>query len=160
MWETRHSTVDWVCFKTQTLLETLRTQKKSNSRGGLCIFGSRTFVSVSWMCKKQTSVSHCTHTPCRTHIFLTQFLSVSYRHRAHAWLKVFAVRMPHLSTSPSPFSRFIRRPCCVRAVTSTPRSRLHFLCRTSPNPKARVKRTSARAARRLATHSTGYEPLL
>ena len=23
-----------------------------------CIFGSRTFVSISWMCKKQTSVSH------------------------------------------------------------------------------------------------------
>ena len=25
----------------------------------LCIFGSRTFVSISWMCKKETSVSHC-----------------------------------------------------------------------------------------------------
>ena len=24
----------------------------------MCIFGSRTFVPVSWMCKKQTSVSH------------------------------------------------------------------------------------------------------
>ena len=31
---------------------------KSTSRGVLCIFGSRTFVPVSWMCKKQTSVSH------------------------------------------------------------------------------------------------------
>ena len=24
----------------------------------LCIFGSHTFVPISWMCKKQTSVSH------------------------------------------------------------------------------------------------------
>ena len=26
--------------------------------GTLCIFGSHTFVPISWMCKKQTSVSH------------------------------------------------------------------------------------------------------
>ena len=32
---------------------------KSTSGCVLCIFGSRTFVLVSWMCKKQTSVSHC-----------------------------------------------------------------------------------------------------
>ena len=31
---------------------------KSTSGGLLCIFGSHTFVPVSWMCKKQTSVSH------------------------------------------------------------------------------------------------------
>ena len=31
---------------------------KSTSGGLLCIFGSRTFVPMSWMCKKQTSVSH------------------------------------------------------------------------------------------------------
>ena len=31
---------------------------KSTSGGTLCIFGSHTFVSISWMCKKQTSVSH------------------------------------------------------------------------------------------------------
>ena len=31
---------------------------KSTLGGALCIFGSRTFVAVSWMCKKQTSVSH------------------------------------------------------------------------------------------------------
>ena len=31
---------------------------KSTSGGVLCIFGSRTVVPVSWMCKKQTSVSH------------------------------------------------------------------------------------------------------
>ena len=31
---------------------------KSTSGGTLCIFGSHTFVPVSWMCKKQTAVSH------------------------------------------------------------------------------------------------------
>ena len=32
---------------------------KSTSGGTLCIFGSHTFVPMSWMCKKQTAVSHC-----------------------------------------------------------------------------------------------------
>ena len=31
---------------------------KSTSRGTLCVFGSHTFVPISWMCKKQTAVSH------------------------------------------------------------------------------------------------------
>ena len=31
---------------------------KSTSGWTLCIFGSHTFVPISWMCKKQTSVSH------------------------------------------------------------------------------------------------------
>ena len=31
---------------------------KSTTGGTLCIFGSHTFVPISWMCKKQTSVSH------------------------------------------------------------------------------------------------------
>ena len=31
---------------------------KSASGGTLCIFGSQTFVPISWMCKKQISVSH------------------------------------------------------------------------------------------------------
>ena len=31
---------------------------KSTSGGTLCIFGSHTFVPISWMCKKQTTVSH------------------------------------------------------------------------------------------------------
>ena len=31
---------------------------KSTSGGTLCILGSHTFVPVSWMCKKQTAVSH------------------------------------------------------------------------------------------------------
>ena len=31
---------------------------KSTSGGTLCVFGSHTFVPKSWMCKKQTLVSH------------------------------------------------------------------------------------------------------
>ena len=31
---------------------------KSTSGGLLCIFGSQTFVPISWMCRKQTTVSH------------------------------------------------------------------------------------------------------
>ena len=31
---------------------------KSTSGGTLCIFGSHTFVPISWMCKGQTAVSH------------------------------------------------------------------------------------------------------
>ena len=31
---------------------------KSTSGGTLCVFGSHAFVPISWMCKKQTSVSH------------------------------------------------------------------------------------------------------
>ena len=30
----------------------------STSGGTVCIFGSHTFVPISWMCKKQTAVSH------------------------------------------------------------------------------------------------------
>ena len=31
---------------------------KSTTGGTLCIFGSHTFVPISWMCKKQTAVCH------------------------------------------------------------------------------------------------------
>ena len=31
---------------------------KFTSGGTLCVFGSHTFVPMSWMCKKQTSVLH------------------------------------------------------------------------------------------------------
>ena len=31
---------------------------KSTSGGTLCVFGGHTFVPISWMCKKQTAVSH------------------------------------------------------------------------------------------------------
>ena len=31
---------------------------KSTAGGTLCVLGSHTFVPISWMCKKETSVSH------------------------------------------------------------------------------------------------------
>ena len=58
MWETQHNNADLDCFKTLILPEILRTQKINLRRNVLCIFGSHTFVPISWMCKKQTSVSH------------------------------------------------------------------------------------------------------
>ena len=41
----------------QILLGILKTRNRLR-RGVLCIFVGRTFVPISWMCKKQTSVSH------------------------------------------------------------------------------------------------------
>ena len=47
----------WDCFKTPILQEILRTQNLH--RVEHCAFlGIHTFVPISWMCKKQTSVSH------------------------------------------------------------------------------------------------------
>ena len=47
----------WDCFKTPILRRDLE-DSKSTSGGTLYVLGSHTFVPVSWMCKKQTSVSH------------------------------------------------------------------------------------------------------
>ena len=99
-----------------------RNQDGSGPTKSEDFFQSQDFAPTWWqlLCVRR---EECTHTPCRTHIFLTHFLCVAYRHRAHAWLKVFAVRMSHLSISPSPFSCFIRRPCCSLTATSRPLSR-------------------------------------
>ena len=57
MWETRHSIAG--CFFQDSDFAGDLEDSKSTSGCVLCIFGSRTFVLLSWMCKKQTSVSHC-----------------------------------------------------------------------------------------------------
>ena len=68
MWETQHKYADmqirivsriFLCGK-HRFCKVLRDleDSKSTSGGLLCIFGSQTFVPISWMCKKQTSVSH------------------------------------------------------------------------------------------------------
>ena len=88
-------------------------------------------------------------------------LDVQTRTRARS--RLFAVRMSNFSTSPSPFSRFIRLPCCSRTVTSRPPSRLQrprLPCRTVPRPESACQahfRTSAEEFGHLAdpTHSTG-----
>ena len=57
MWETQHNNADKVCFKTLILQETFE-DSTSTSGGILFLFGSHTFVPISWMCKKQTSVPY------------------------------------------------------------------------------------------------------
>ena len=57
MWETLLTHADQGCFKILILRRDLE-DSKSTSEGVLCISGSQTFVPLSWMCKKQTSVSH------------------------------------------------------------------------------------------------------
>ena len=57
MWETRLSNVDRVLFQDSDFAGDLE-DSKSKSGGVLCIFGSHTFLPISWMCMKQTSVSH------------------------------------------------------------------------------------------------------
>ena len=55
--ETQHNSAGLDCFKTLIFAGDLE-DSKSTSGGVLCIFGSHTFAPISWMCKKQTSVSH------------------------------------------------------------------------------------------------------
>ena len=53
-WVIQLNIVDWVYSRTQTLLETLWTHNQHQDEF-FCIFGSRTFVPMNWMCKKQMS---------------------------------------------------------------------------------------------------------
>ena len=57
MWEILLSNADLGLFQDSDFAGDL-DDSKSTSGGTLCIFGSHTFVPISWMCKKQTSVSH------------------------------------------------------------------------------------------------------
>ena len=57
MWEIRLNNADWDCFKTPILRETLKTRNQ-HQEDSCAIFGSHTFVPMTWMCMKQASVSH------------------------------------------------------------------------------------------------------
>ena len=57
MWAMRLNIVDWGYFKIQTLQVILKIQNQHQAEFR-AFFGSHTFVPISWMCKKQTSVSH------------------------------------------------------------------------------------------------------
>ena len=46
MWETRHSIADWVCFKTQTLQEILRTQSQPHEVSCVFLEAEHLFQSV------------------------------------------------------------------------------------------------------------------
>ena len=57
MWETMQNNADWDCFKTPTSREILKFRNPLLEEH--CAFSvAITFVPVSWMCKKLTSVSH------------------------------------------------------------------------------------------------------
>ena len=56
MWEILLNNADWD-YQDSDFAGDLE-DSKSTSGGTLCVFGSHTFVPNSWMCKKQTSVSH------------------------------------------------------------------------------------------------------
>ena len=55
MWVMLQNNADWDCFQDSVSARDLE-DSKSTSGGTLFIFGSHTFVPVSWMCKKQKSV--------------------------------------------------------------------------------------------------------
>ena len=57
MRETLQNIADWDCFKTPILQKILRTQNPLLEEHYV-FFGSHTFVPLSWMCRKKTSVSH------------------------------------------------------------------------------------------------------
>ena len=65
---------------------------KSTSGGTLCFFESHTFVPISWMCKKQTSVSHS-----------QQNLKLSLLIQVYAWmefpLSTFGIWLLHSSSN-------------------------------------------------------------
>ena len=87
-----------------------------------------------------------THSVSHAHFPDTSFFCVAYRHRVHAWLKVFAVRMSNLLISPSPFSCHVS--FTVFAVPAqSPRHFVPvctFLAELFPIRKAQVKRTHER----------------
>ena len=56
-WENTAQHCRWGLFQDSDFAGDLQ-DSKSTSGGVLCIFGSRTFVPISWMYKKQTSVWH------------------------------------------------------------------------------------------------------
>ena len=57
VWETQHKNCRLGLFQDSDFARDLEDSKSTSGRI-LCIFGSHTFVLISWMCKKQTSVSH------------------------------------------------------------------------------------------------------
>ena len=57
LWEAQQINVDYDCFKILILQETLKTQNQ-HQVDSCAFFGRQAFVPISWMCKKQTSVSH------------------------------------------------------------------------------------------------------
>ena len=103
------------------------------------------------------SSNHCvwdggvyTHSPVALTFFCTTrahlvcahfghiFMRVTHTHGSRTRKGILCAYVVSLSISPSPFSCFIRRPCCSRTVTSRPTSPTHSStpsCRTFPTQK-------------------------
>ena len=81
MWETQHNNAGLACFKTLILQKTLKTRNQHQG-GILCIFRSRTIVPISWVCKKQPSVSHSS-----TEAIARQCIVAEGLHRVHLPLR-------------------------------------------------------------------------
>ena len=56
--ETLQNNAGWDCFKTPILQEILRIQNLHQVEHCAFLEVIHTFIPISWMCKKQTSVSH------------------------------------------------------------------------------------------------------
>ena len=57
MWVILPHNTYWGLFQASGFAGDLEDSKSTSGRT-LCVFGSHTFVPISWMCKKQTAVSH------------------------------------------------------------------------------------------------------
>ena len=89
-WSTQHSIADWDSFRIMIFAVDLK-DLKSTSEGVQCIFGSRMFIPISWVCKKQTSV----------HSVLLN-LRIFLRMHVHAWM-VFPLLISGIMESSSLF---------------------------------------------------------
>ena len=142
-----------------------------SSQSRTASFLGRTLTLRQWRIEYEPDQQHVsralmyTHFCCRTHIFLhcVAHIYTSSCVHIHAWLeclKKFVACMSCLSISPSPFSCFTCHPCCLLTVTSRPFQTLTSTTFLSSftRPKARVKRTSTRAPRSLATSGQVRSP--
>ena len=89
MWETLPNNADWDGFKTPILQGDLE-DSKSTSGGTLCVFGSHTFVPISWMCKKQT-FSFAQFNRIRNHFFRCRIEVGWYHLKLDLWDLIVAV---------------------------------------------------------------------
>ena len=104
---------------------------KSTSGVTLCIFGSHTFVPISWLCKKQTSVSH----PHLIYgIWSSQFFTETrirvlkngetraptlFVQQLMEWLMIWTMLIVFPQTS----NLLVRKLCCICSRTTKQRSR-------------------------------------
>ena len=114
MWETLPNSADWYSFQDPDLAGDLE-DSWSTSGGFLCIFGSRTFVPVRWMCKKHTAITQFHRGTCN---ILRRWLSHGRFSALDLWNLVIEVLH---SPSPSSLSAGASR-CIAIAVLDTCRN--------------------------------------